>query len=338
MKKREFDYCVGIDASKKTLDLALIGFHELQHCEQVCITNNRKGLKEIGVWLKGLGITFEQVLFCMEFTGVYNRPVQKYLDDQGAFLWMEMPVRIIKSIGLQRGKNDKIDAKRIAMYAARHQEDRIKWILPSETKDAIEDLIALRNRLITAKNMLMIPIKELEAMDEKKRSVRIKNHSNKSIRSIDLEIEKIEEEIRNLIKREPAIDKNITLMKSIPGVGPWTALQMICATDNFRRLNNAKQLACYCGCAPFEHTSGTSVKGRSRVSHMAEKNLKVLLTMGATSIINSKNDLSNYYNRKVAEGKNKMSVINAIRNKIIHRIIAVVERQSPYINYAAANC
>ena len=123
MKKSEFNYCIGIDASKKTLDLALIRMDALHQCEQICIANNKKGLKEIAVWLKGLEITFEQVLFCMEFTGVYNRPLQKYLDEHRAFLWMEMPVRIIRSMGLQRGKNDEIDAKRIAMYAARHQEE-----------------------------------------------------------------------------------------------------------------------------------------------------------------------------------------------------------------------
>lgn len=332
MKKSEFNYCVGIDASKKTLDLALIGLDDLHKCEQICISNDKKGHKQIDAWLKDLGVEFEKVLFCMEFTGLYNRPLQNYLDNQQAYLWMEMPVRIIRSMGLQRGKNDKIDAKRIALYAIRHQEDKIKWEPPSETRDAIQDLLGLRNRLIRAKNMLLVPFKELETMGEKNRAKRIKNHSSKSIKILNQEIEKTEEEIRNLINKEPIMEKNINLMKSIPGVGIWTALQVVCVTDNFQKLNNAKQLACYCGCAPFEHRSGTSVRGKTRVSHMANKPLKTLLTLGATSVINSKNEIGYYYQRKVAEGKNKMSVINAVRNKIIHRIIAVVERQSPYIN------
>lgn len=338
MKNREFDYCVGIDTSKKTLDLALIGLKLHHQCEQICVENNKKGLKEIAVWLKTLRIKFEQVLFCMEFTGIYNCPLQKYLDEQKAFLWMEMPVRIIRSIGLQRGKNDKIDAKRIALYAARHQEDKVKWEPATQEREAIHDLIILRNRQITAKKILMVPLKELEAMGEKKRSQRVKTYSIKSIESLEKDIEKTEEEIRNLIKKEPAVDKNISLMKSIPGVGPWIAVQMVCDTDNFKRLKNAKQLACYCGCAPFEHSSGTSIKGKSRVSHMANKNLKTLLTMGARSIINSKNELSVYYHRKVEEGKNTRSVINAVRNKIIHRIIAVIERQTPYVKYEPVNC
>ena len=331
MKKSEFNYCVGIDASKKTLDLALIGVDE-QKYEHVCIPNNKKGLKGIGTWLKGLGLNFEQVLFCMEFTGLYNRPVQNYLEDHQAYLWMEMPVRIIRSIGLQRGKNDKVDAKRIALYAIRHQEDKIKWVPPTETKDALQDLIVHRNRLIKMKNMLLVPLKELETMGEINRSKRIKNHSSKTLKSIEKDIAKTEEEIRSLINQDPQVEKNIDLITTIPGVGLWTALQVVRVTENFQRLNNAKQLACFSGCAPFEHQSGTSVRGKTRVSHMAYKPLKTLLTLGATSVIHSKNEMGNYYRRKVAEGKNKMSVINAVRNKIIHRIIAVVERQSPYIN------
>lgn len=338
MKKPEFNYYVGIDASKKTLDLALTNLDDLNQVEQLCISNNKKGFQEMEGWLKTLGIGIHQILFCMEFTGLYNCPVQNYLHEKEAFLWMEMPVRIIRSIGLQRGKNDKIDAKRIALYAARHQEDKIRWIPTTETRQAIQDLIAARNRLINAKNMLTVPLNELEKMGQKSRSKNVKKYSNEPINALERTIEKIEEEIRSLIKKEPDMEKNINLIKTIPGVGPWTALQMVCVTDNFQRLKNAKQLACYCGCAPFEHTSGTSVRGRSRVSHMANKTLKTLLTMGAVSIINSKNDLSMYYHRKIAEGKNKMSTINAVRNKIIHRIIAVVERQTPYIKSTPAIC
>jgi transposase len=332
MKKREFDYCVGIDTSKETLDLVLIDIEALNQIKHLCIPNNSKGMKTIESWLNEQEIKINQVLFCTEFTGIYNAPLQKYMEKRKAFLWMEMPVRIIRSMGLQRGKSDKVDAKRIAMYAARHQQDRVRWAPSSKEKEAIVDLIALRNRLINAKNILSVPAKELESVGEKSRSSKIKKHCSKSIRSLELEIEQVEEEIRTLINTEPSMKKNIDLMITIPGVGMWTALQMVCVTDNFQRLKNARQLASFCGVAPFEHTSGTSIRGKSRVHHMSNKPLKTLLTLGARSIINSKNEMSVYYQRKVAEGKSKMSVINAIRNKLIHRIIAVIDRQEPYVN------
>lgn len=93
----------------------------------------------------------------------------------------------------------------------------------------------------------------------------------------------------------------------------------------------SRQLACYCGCAPFEHRSGTSVRGKTRISNMANKNLKKLLTLCARSLLRTKTELADYYNRKLAEGKNKMSIINALRNKLIQRICAVIDRQTPYI-------
>jgi transposase len=331
MKNENFKFFVGIDVSKETLDLALVTSDNFREVEQIQIPNKKQRVQGVQAWLKGFGIPIEQVLFCMEFTGVYNKPLENYLVANGGYLWIEMPVRILRSMGLQRGKNDKVDAQRIAIYAARHESDKIRWVPPTQEQDAIKDLIALRKRLMLSKNMLQVPMKELEAMEEHTRAKLVKSHSQKAIKTIDLEIEKVEEAIRELIKRQPAVAKNISLIKTIPGVGMWTALEMVCTTDNFSRLTKPKQLACHCGCAPFEHTSGTSVKGRTRVNSMANKSLKTLLTMCAISTINSKNDLGSYYQRKVAEGKNKMSVINAVRNKIIHRITAVIERQTPYV-------
>ena len=81
---------------------------------------------------------------------------------------------------------------------------------------------------------------------------------------------------------------------------------------------------------PFEHSSGKSVRGKSRVSHFAHKDLKTLLHMCAVGCISRKGELRDYYERKLAQGKNKMSVLNAIRNKIVHRIFAVVRDNTMY--------
>ena len=97
-------------------------------------------------------------------------------------------------------------------------------------------------------------------------------------------------------------------------------------------------MACYAGVVPFENQSGTSLLKKPRVSFLADKESKSLLHMGAMSAIRLDNDLRSYYRRKVKEGKNKMSVLNAVRNKIIHRVFAVVKNQVPYenrINYSS---
>ena len=103
-------------------------------------------------------------------------------------------------------------------------------------------------------------------------------------------------------------------------------------------MDEAKQLACYCGVAPFSHTSGTSVHGRNGTSNFANMGLKSTLHLAALSSIRYVPELKTYYQRKVAEGKSKMSVINAVRNKLLQRVLAVVKRGTPYQeNYLVIN-
>jgi transposase len=103
-------------------------------------------------------------------------------------------------------------------------------------------------------------------------------------------------------------------------------------TKMFTKFKTGRQLACYCGVAPFEHTSGTSVRGKTGVSRFANSDLKSTVHMAAISSVQHNPDLKAYYERKVKEGKNKMSAINAVRNKLLLRIVAVVNRKTPYVN------
>ena len=116
------------------------------------------------------------------------------------------------------------------------------------------------------------------------------------------------------------------IVTSVDGVGMVTALNLITTTNEFLSINEAKKYACYSGIAPFEHSSGISIRGRTRVSHMANKKVKTMLHMAALAAIQMKGDIKEFYNRKVNEGKNKMCVINAVRNKIIQRVFACVKQ------------
>lgn len=114
-------------------------------------------------------------------------------------------------------------------------------------------------------------------------------------------------------------------LQSIPGVGKVLATLMIIKTKGFTEIKSARKMACYSGIAPFEHQSGSSIYYKPRVSTMADMELKKILHLAAMSAIRLKNDLAVYYHRKVQEGKNKMAVLNAVRNKIIHRIYAIIK-------------
>ena len=105
---------------------------------------------------------------------------------------------------------------------------------------------------------------------------------------------------------------------------------MLVKTNGYKGICNPKKFACYAGVAPFSQSSGTSINKKARVSHLADKTMKRLLHMAAMRAIQLENDLKKYYIRKVNQGKNKMLVLNAIRNKIIHRIFAMIKSEKLY--------
>ncbi len=325
-----FKNFIGIDISKGTFDLALIKDNNLLVLASDDFPNTSSGIVKLEEFLKNQGLKMEETLFCMEHTGIYCRLLSHYLTECKYYVWLEMPVKIIRSLGIQRGKNDKIDAKRIAEYACLKKDKAVLWEPPREVVLQINDLLTLRDRLVESRKSLKQPIKELMDTGFKDAAKLIESRCKITLNAIDKEIKQIEKELDNTINKDSNLKKLFGLATSVPGIGKITAMYMLYYTNEFKLYLNAKQLACYCGVAPFEHRSGTSIRGKSRVSHFANKKLKKLLHLVALATLGKDKDLTAYYIRKVSEGKDKMLVINAIRNKILHRLCAVIKRGTPY--------
>jgi transposase len=326
----EFKHFVGIDISKGSFDVALIKDNNISGIASSVSSKDHKCIVQLEEFLKKQEINLEETLFCMEHTGIYCRLLSQYLTEQKYHVWLEMPVQIIRSLGVQRGKSDVVDARRIAEYACLKKDKAVLWEPPREVVLQIHDLLSLRDRLCESRKMLKQPIKEFKDTGHKQTAQIIESHCKSTLISLDKEILQIEKELEKLINKDSNLKKLYGLARSVPGIGRITALSLLCFTNEFKLYQNPKQLACYCGVAPFEHTSGTSVKGKTRVSHFANKALKKLLHLVAMSTIKTDKELRTYYLRKVAEGKNKMSVINAVRNKVLHRLCAVIKRGTPY--------
>ena len=133
-----------------------------------------------------------------------------------------------------------------------------------------------------------------------------------------------------MIALDPELNRLFNLITSVTGVGSITATEVIITTNEFKTIDCPKKYACYSGVAPFEHQSGSSIRGKTRVSSMGNKSIKKLLHMAALSACSCPGDLKQYFDRKVLEGKNKMLIINAIRNKLIARIFACVKQNKFY--------
>ncbi|MFN7095002.1 MAG: transposase, partial [Burkholderiales bacterium] len=154
--------------------------------------------------------------------------------------------------------------------------------------------------------------------------------------ALEKEIKSINPSLEQLIKEDEKLQANYERIRSVKHVGMVAALQLMVYTHDFTRFDNAKKIASYAGVAPFAYSSGTSIRGKNQVHPMANKTLKKSLHMCALSAIRHAGVMKDYFDRKVAEGKNKMSVINAIRNKILHIIFACVREQRLYTCKQAA--
>lgn len=326
----EFINFIGIDISKKTFDYALIRMDDQSNpvCEQV--SNNPSGIVKFQEFIKRQQLEMDNTLFCMEHTGIYCRLLSGYLTENNYHVWLEMPVQIIRSLGMQRGKNDRVDALRIARYALMKREHAVLWQPPKEVLVQINDLLTLRERLIESRKSLKQPIKELRDAGFRDSAKLIESRCSATLRALDKEIAQVEKDLDQWINKDSNLKRLYSLAVSVGGIGKITALTLLYFTNGFTMYTSANQLSCYCGVAPFEHSSGTSVRGRTRVSHFANKKLKKLLHLVAMTAIVCDRQISQYYHRKINEGKNKMLVINAVRNKILHRLCAVIQRGTPY--------
>ncbi|MBS1622851.1 MAG: IS110 family transposase [Bacteroidetes bacterium] len=325
-------FVIGVDVSKHTLDVALIDLERKSDLEHTKVGNSDDGIKELFAWLKSKNIDFRvrNALVCMEATGLYCYALLQQLYKYEIDIWVENAIQIKRSSGLIRGKNDKVDAIRIAQYAMKNNDKIRLWEPTRQTVDKLKHLATLRDRLVETKKRLLTPVEEFRQVGNESMAKILERSMKKSVKGIDSNIEGIEGQIKDIIDNDDQLKRLYSLVTSVVGIGFVTAVNLIVHTNEFKKFNDVKKLACYCGIAPFEHASGTSIRGKTRVSHMANKKLKTNLHMASLSSVRNDAGIRLYYERKVAEGKSKLSVLNAIKNKLLARIIAVVKRGTPY--------
>ena len=329
MKKQKFTLFVGIDISKKTFDVAIINGTTLSH-DSFVFENTTKGTKAMINLLKNRKINIHETFFCMEHTGVYGKLIIARLLEIQAFFCVEMALKIMRATVVSRGKNDKLDAIRIAKYALKNHRELDLYKPSSLIVKKVRALLSLRNQLLRFSIEIQRQPNELKHFDPELLKTTLKP-VNKILKFINSQIEETEQQIIELVAGDEKLNQHIQLATSVPGIGKFTALYIACFTDLFSKYNTPKQLACYCGVVPFEYSSGTSVRKRPRVHHMANKILKTHLHMGALSAVRFDPELKMYYLRKIEEGKNPMLVLNNVRNKMIHRLCAVLKRGKPFI-------
>lgn len=314
---------LGCDISQDTFNYCLRNHSGI--LTEGVVVNNQKAIKG---WLnqlkKDLRWNIKEILFCIEHTGVYGSILLRELNLQNLIVCMENALNIKLSLGLQRGKNDRVDAQRIAEYAMRFTDRLNRWKPKREVLIRLQILIRLRERLVKSKADISRFNKDAMRFLTKQQSQLIVKGTKKPIEVLKDQIKNLDQDIVKLIQQDENLSRLCDLILSVDGVGIVTCSAILVKTNEFLDIKESKKFACTAGIAPFDHSSGKSVRGKNKVNHNAHKDLKKLLHLGAVSVISRKGELQDYYNRKVAEGKNKMLVLNNVRNKLVSRIYAVV--------------
>lgn len=322
-----FKVFVGIDVSKAHVDVFIHGANKHAKC-----ANNEEGFEKMMEWIiKLMACKPLEILIVFEHTGLYSLPLSLFLDQYQYHFSMIAGLELKRSMGITRGKDDKKDAKAIAEYAYEKREKIRLHHMASPSLRSLKRLVSYRERLVANRAGLKGRKKEYTAFLEEEENMTLFDSHQRSIDFLTAEIKQIEKEVNRLIEGDQMLFQQYQYINTIKCVGPQTAIMVIVLTQGFTQFPNWRKFASYSGIAPFPNESGT-FKGKTRINHLANKRMKTLLSNCATSAIQYNPEMKAYFQRRVAEGKNQMSTLNIVRNKLLSRIFAVVNRNSPYVD------
>lgn len=333
-------YYLGIDVSKLYFDVSLLLVidHQAGSMVHERFDNTPEGVCLFGRYLKKQQVPFdERSLVVMENTGVYHRLLWQFCSEHGLPLYIGNASHIKNSFGLVRGKNDKIDSQRLCRYAFKHDDEIRATQVLKPVLLKIKDLMTARANLIKQQTAIRQYLSELHRFSEPVIQQLMRTTHQAALEGLKSSIKQLELQIDSTLKEDTELLGNYQLLRTVPGIGHFIAVYLLCWTGNFAGEISGKQLACYAGVAPFGEQSGSSIRRKNKVHKMANKDLKRLLHMGALSVIRNYPEFKDYYERKTAEGKHSMTVLNAIRNKIALRAVSVIKRRQAYVdNYQKA--
>jgi transposase len=330
---------VGIDISKEKIDVSAIDVMESQtgmvKLDYQVFENRPLGFRRMLVWARHLikGIGLEDILFCCETTGGYDRCLCDYIYAKGLYIWREGALQIKRSMGVRKGKDDKADSLMIAEYAMRHMDKAVMYETPSETIRELKALFLYRHKLVQEKAEKKVRASHLDDTAAKSKSMRfILRDAKKSVKALEKSIEECEKQIMELIEGDEDLKRNYGHIVSIKGINIVNATAMIAYSNNFKGITTANKMASYYGVASFREQSGTSVDKKACVKYYSSSLLRATITQAAEWTIKENGIYHDYYLRLKADGKPYGIIINKVKNKHIHLVYSLVTNDIDYEN------
>lgn len=330
---KKFTNAIGVDVSKDWLDV-----YDHNRALKARFANTKTGFRQLLAWVRAGQDQPGKVLICLEHTGVYSLPFSQYLTEQGQPYHVASGLEIKRSIGLQRGKNDQVDAYRIAEYAFLRRDQLKTYKPPSDTLRELKRLLKLRERMMRQKKGYRQSLQEMRRFLKLNKKDPCCQSQQKTIEHLSQQIAQIDQQMQQCVRADEQLYALYRLVTSVKSVGPVIGMSFLVYTNGFEAFDNWRQFASYSGIAPFEYRSGKSIQRRKKVSPLANKRMKSLLSNAAANAIVFNAELREYYHRRLAQGKHKMATLNIIRNKIVARVFATVQRGTPYVDTAKYAC
>lgn len=328
---KAWNVVLGVDVSKNTLDICWSA-HKLF----IKISNDSQGFSKFIKWCRDKGIVLDETFIVLEHTGGYEYRFIQFCESHSIAHCRVAGLEIKQSMGITRGKSDQADAYRISLYG----EEKIKRLKADSDLNGnileLKQLLSFRKRLVRESAGYKNTIKERKHMYEVDDQDMIIVTAKEKIATNTRYIDQTEGRIRDLIKGDDAMYLNYRIITSIKGIGEVNGWMTIAYTENFSSFPDGRHYAVYVGVIPFEHTSGTSKKGRRRTSNLAQKELKQELNQAAKTAIQHDKELRTYAERKL-KYKDYRLVLNNVKCKLILRMFSLVKRQEMYVeNYLKA--
>ena len=251
-------FIIGIDVSKESLDYCLVETSTGSVCCEFQSKNTINSIQEtLKKKQKEHSIDASELLLCAEYTGQYTYPLCCVCEDMKMGLWLENPAQIKYRSGVQRGKNDKLDARKIAFYAIRFIDDARLFSISERSIEALKQLISERDLYVVDRGKYQGQLRDQEHFMNKSDYLSKSKRLKRLIEELDCVIKEIEEQIKSIIDKDPELRNLHKLLCSIDGVGDKTETKMIVVTNAFKDFNNPRKFCCHAGVAPFSYESGS---------------------------------------------------------------------------------
>jgi transposase len=311
-------YHLGIDVAKAKLDCAL-RLPDGKYRNKV-VNNNASGFETLLAWLQKHGGAAAHV--CMEATGVYWEEVAAYLAQRGLPVSVVNPAQI-KAFGashLVRTKTDRVDAQLIARFC--FERGPALWQAPSANEQALRAMVLRLDALQTMRTQ------ESNRLEVARQTVQAGIASH--IAWLDKEIDELARQIRQHMDHDPDLKGKQDLLDSIPGLGERTIASLLAFYGDLQRFDNARQAVAFAGLDPRQHESGSSVRGKPRLSKVGHSFLRKALYMPAMVALHRTAWGGVFRQRLAAAGKPPMLIIGAMMRKLIHVAFGVLKSRRPF--------